>query len=49
MLGRVIRQGNVANSVEFVASYKVYTVFQVPDCFKSQFSNVVYLRLCLLV
>ena len=31
------------DSADFVASYKIATVFQLPGCFKSQLSNVVYL------
>ena len=37
-LGRVMWQGNVPNSADFMASNKIYAVFHVFGCFKFKFT-----------
>ena len=50
-LGRVMWQGNVPNSADFVASYKIYTVFYVSGCFKFRvtFHNVLMVLISKLI
>ena len=50
-LGRVMRQGNVPNSADFVASYTIYTVFRVSGCFKFRvtFHNVCLVLISILI
>ena len=37
-LGRVMCQGNIPNSADFMASFKMYAVFHVTGCFKFKFT-----------
>ena len=50
-LRRVMWQGNVPNFADFVASYKIYTVFHVSGCFKFRvtFHNIFLVLISILI